>query len=346
LSDLAIRTEGFAGCITLSRPKQLNALTHEMCLKIEAALDSWRHEDAVGLVVVDAVGKSFCAGGDIQEMYRKGIAGNFEYGRRYWRDEYRLNAKLARYPKPIVTFLRGYVMGGGVGIGCHASHRIVGESSRIAMPECTIGLVPDVGGSHLLSRSPGHTGEFLAMTGERLEAEDAIYAGFADRFVPEADWPDARRELVASGVTTSVDRNSTDRGKGALARNRADIDRHFKGRTPAAIVASLHDCGDSFARECLKRMSGNSPLSMACACELVRRQRAVDSIEEALDLEFRFVYRSAEWGEFLEGIRARLIERGSRPNWRHSCVADVAEDEIAWFLRPLNELALKWDGAA
>ena len=147
MSDISIRITGRAGRITLTRPKALNALTYEMCLAIEDALDAWREDDAVDLVVMDAEGdRAFCSGGDIAELYATGTKGDFAYGRRFWADEYRLNAKIFAYPKPVVSFLQGFTMGGGVGLGCHGSHRVVGESSQIAMPECGIGLLPDVGG--------------------------------------------------------------------------------------------------------------------------------------------------------------------------------------------------------
>ena len=154
--DILIRRDGRAGRITLNRPKALNALTYEMCLAVAAALENWRRDDGIDLLILDATGdKAFCAGGDIAEMYRSGMDGDYDFGRRFWRDEYRMNAALAEYPKPVVSLMQGFTMGGGVGLGGHASHRVVGESSRISMPECGIGFVPDVGGSYLLARAPG-----------------------------------------------------------------------------------------------------------------------------------------------------------------------------------------------
>ena len=165
-AEIHIRKEGRAGRITLDRPKALNALTYDMALAIGAALDQWRDDGAVDLVIIDALGdKAFCAGGDIQKLYDTGRAGDFAYGRRFWADEYRLNARIAEYPKPYVALMQGFVMGGGVGISCHGSHRIVCASTRIAMPECGIGLVPDVGGSLLLARAPGRLGEYVGCTG-------------------------------------------------------------------------------------------------------------------------------------------------------------------------------------
>jgi len=156
MSDILIRQDGHAGRITLNRPEALNAMTYDMAHAIEHALDAWRDDPSVALVIIDALGdKAFCAGGDIQDLYAQGQRGNFAYGEQFWADEYRLNAKIFEYPKPYIAFMQGFTMGGGVGISCHGSHRIVGESSQIAMPECGIGLVPDVGGSLMLALAPG-----------------------------------------------------------------------------------------------------------------------------------------------------------------------------------------------
>ena len=165
MDDLLIRKTGRAGRITLTRPKALNALTHEMALAIHAALDGWRDDPEVALVVIDAEGdRAFCAGGDIAAVYRCGREGDHRIGRDFFRDEYLMNAAIADYPKPVVAFMQGFVMGGGVGVGGHASDRIVGDTTQIAMPESTIGLIPDVGGTWLLARAPGRIGDDLIQT--------------------------------------------------------------------------------------------------------------------------------------------------------------------------------------
>ena len=165
-NDLYLRIEGPAGRITLNRPKALNALTYDQANRIEEQLLAWRDDPAVELVMIDAVGeRAFCAGGDIQQLYDTGRAGDFAYGRRFWADEYRLNALIWNYPKPYVAFMSGFVMGGGVGISALGSHRIVTDSTQVAMPECGIGLIPDVGGSLLLGCAPGRLGEYLMIPG-------------------------------------------------------------------------------------------------------------------------------------------------------------------------------------
>ena len=178
MDDIWIRKEGRAGRITLSRSKALNALTYAMCRQIDAALIGWAGDPDVALVLIDAEGdRAFCAGGDIAEMYATGTAGDFDYGRRFWADEYRMNARLAEFPKPVASFLQGFTMGGGVGVGCHGSHRIVGESAQVAMPECGIGLVPDVGGSFILATAPGRLGDRLTATASEvaLNGRSGIY---------------------------------------------------------------------------------------------------------------------------------------------------------------------------
>ncbi len=205
MADIDIRIEGCAGRITLNRPKALNALTYDMAMAIHAALRDWAGDDAVRLIVIDAAGdKAFCAGGDIADLYRTGTEGDFAYGRKFWADEYRMNAALFEFPKPVVSLMQGFTMGGGVGVGCHGSHRIVGDSSQIAMPECGIGLVPDVGGSMILARAPGRLGEYLGTTAARLGAADAILAGFADTYIPEGDWPALIAELCRTGDVAAV----------------------------------------------------------------------------------------------------------------------------------------------
>ena len=339
MSDLETRIEGRAGRITLNRPDALNALTYEMVLAIEAAIDEWRAAD-VDLIVIDAVGdRAFCSGGDISEIYARGIEGNAEYSQRFWRDEYRLNAKLFEYPKPVVSFLQGFTMGGGVGIGCHGSHRIVGETSRIAMPECGIGLVPDVGGSLMLTLAPGRLGEYLGVTGFRMGPADAIFAGFADHFIPEADWSDLKTRLVAGDLDAIAFR---DPPRGPLPGMMSAIKTHFGGETLGDIYRSLIQDEDDFAQDTLKALRRNAPLAMACCVQIVRRLRSTDSIRQTLDQEFRYTHRAVEQGDFLEGVRAAIIDKDRHPKWRHSGPQAVDSSDVSRMLMPLGAHKLDW----
>ncbi len=341
MSDIEIRKEGFAGRITLNRPKALNALTWEMCTKIEAALDAWATDDAVRLVLIDGAGeRAFCSGGDIAEMYASGRRGDFEYGRRFWRDEYRMNAKLFEFPKPVVSFLQGFTMGGGVGVGCHGSHRIVCDNSQIAMPECGIGLIPDVGGSLLLARAPGRLGEYLGVTCARMGPADAIYCGFADYFVTPDQWDGLKETLCKTGDPAAVDAVATLAPEGQLEAMQGFVDRTFGGETLRDILTLLEQEEDQGAVKAIYR---NSPLSTTCAIELIHRVRARDDIRHALMQEFRFTARAAEHGDFLEGIRAAIIDRDRAPKWKHESPRDVSGPEITAMLMPLGADELNFE---
>ena len=334
MNDVSIRIEGCAGRITLNRPQALNALTHQMCLDIEAALDDW--QGAVDVVVIDAAGdKAFCAGGDITQMYEAGRAADFGFGPRFWRDEYRLNLKIAEYPQPVVSLMQGFTMGGGVGIGCHASHRVVCEGSRIAMPECGIGLVPDVGGSWLLSRAPGRTGLYLGLTGARMHEQDAIYAGFADYYVPCSGWHDLTARLVAGDV--DVARFASEMPAGTLARTRPQIDALFGASTLGGIADAVRHAGDPFAVAAADGLQRGAPLSLAVFAEMMRRLGQDATLPQALRQEFRVTSRAARYGDFLEGIRAQVIDKDRKPVWKHTHIEDVTEGEVAFMLAPLME---------
>ena len=339
--DIEIRVEGRAGCMTLNRPDALNALKAHMSLAAEAALDDWRDDDSVQVVILDARGeKAFCAGGDVAELYERGRVGDFGFGRDFWRQEYRLNLKLATYPKPVVSFLQGFVMGGGVGFGCHGGHRIVGESSKIAMPECGIGLIPDVGGSHLLGQAPGHAGVYLGLTGTRMNAADAIYIGFADRFVPEARWEDLKAALIADGDVAAIEKVALAPEGGVIEAQAGEIDDIFGQATLSAIAGALADADDTpLVLSARKMMAKGAPLSLACALATIRAARDM-TLPEALAQEYRFTYRSVDKGDFLEGIRAQIVDRDFAPKWSHAGY-DVPVAEVEAMLAPLGQN--EWD---
>ncbi|MCG7518437.1 enoyl-CoA hydratase/isomerase family protein [Ruegeria sp. Ofav3-42] len=344
MSDIYIRTTGRAGRITLTRPKALNALSCDMCLAIDTALRNWREDDAVDLIIFDAEGdKAFCAGGDIAELYETGTKGDFEYGRKFWRDEYRLNALIFEYPKPVVSFLQGFTMGGGVGVGCHGSHRIVGETSKIALPECSIGLVPDVGSTLMLALAPGRLGEYLGTTGHRMGPADAIFAGFADHFIPIAQWSDLIEMLEASGDARVLERHAEAPPEGELPGLQAGIDEVFDGEALGDILNNLRHSDNEASADSLKLMVRNSPLSMACTVEMLHRLRSPNlTIRKALELEYRFTYRAMEHGDFLEGIRAQIIDKDRNPIWRHKDQA-VPSVDVSKMLQPLGADALTFE---
>jgi enoyl-CoA hydratase len=337
--DILIRIEGKAGRITLNRPAALNALTHDMCRAIHSTLRIWRDDPSVQVVLLDATGsRAFCSGGDIAEMYATGQRGDYTYGRAFWRDEYRMNAALFEFPKPTVSFLQGYTMGGGVGVGCHAGLRIVGETAQIALPEVGIGLIPDVGGSMILARAPGRIGEYLGSTGARMGPADAIHAGFADLYLPQAEWEAAKAAIITTGRAEMA---GTAPPPGRLAGLQAQIDRHFGGETLEDILRSLRAEDSEFARETLALLSRNAPLSMACTIEMLHRLGDAPDIRTALALEYRFTWRAMQQADFLEGIRAAIIDKDRRPNWRHK--GAVPGVDVARMLMPLGPDTLTFE---
>jgi enoyl-CoA hydratase len=331
--ELLVRTEGRAGRLTLNRPAALNALTHAQCLATLNALTAWRDDPGVDLVILDGAGpRAFCSGGDIAQATAQGRAGNFAAGRDFWRDEYHMNAMLARYPKPVVSFLHGFVMGGGVGYGCHNSHRVAGETLQLAMPECGIGLIPDVGGTWLLSRAPGQLGVYLGLTAARMGPGDAIATGFADLHIPEADWSAVKARLCETGDVTTLPRHA--RPPAPIMDHRPLLDRLFAPDSVPAILSALAGDDSDLARAASKAMRRNAPLSMASTLAMLRP--GPDSLAAALKQEFRWTWRAMEHGDFIEGVRAQILDKDRNPRWRHAAPEDVTPAEVAAMLAPMG----------
>jgi enoyl-CoA hydratase/carnithine racemase len=342
MSEISIRKVGKTGRITLNRPEALNAVTHDMINRIAAILPDWAADPDITMLVIDAEGdRAFCAGGDLMGIYNAMVAENFEKPRQFWRDEYAMNATLFHFPKPVATFLQGFTMGGGVGVGCHGSHRIVGDTSRIAMPECGIGLAPDVGGTLILSRAPGRLGEYLGTTGYRMGPGDAILAGFADYYVPEGDWPKLIAKLEETGDWTQIDAAARPTPDAPLQAQQTVIDANFGGETLRDIVNALRTDGSDWAQDTLKTMDRNAPRAMAATVQLVHRARTRETIEHALTQEYRFNHRIAEQGDFREGIRALIVDKDKSPSWGKDAIDSASPAEVSALLQPLGAEELK-----
>ncbi|MBW0157805.1 enoyl-CoA hydratase/isomerase family protein [Sedimentimonas flavescens] len=335
LPTIIARKEGRAGWITLNRPKALNALDYEMSMGIENALLAWRDDPEVAVVIIDGAGeRAFCAGGDIAKIYHMGLQGDFTTGPTFWREEYRMNATVAEYRKPIVAFMQGFVMGGGVGVGSHAAHRIVGDTTQIAMPETGIGLIPDVGGTMILAKAPGRVGEYLGVTGTRIGAADAIYTGFADLYVPEAEWEALKLALCETGDPGVLPKGIVPPKAGYLHDQRPVIDAAFAGATVPEIMQALAGMEGDFAADTLAILRRNSALSEEATLRLIRMTRQSPDIRTALENEFRFTLRAAKDGDFLEGIRAQIIDKDRNPRWKYTHET-LSEAVVAAMLEPV-----------
>lgn len=335
MSDVLISRQGPVGRLTLNRPEVLNALTLGMVRTISAQLAQWEADPALRVVVLDGAGpKAFCAGGDVTALHAAAMARDQEFPRQFWSEEYALNDRIARYGKPVVALIHGFCMGGGVGLACHARHRIVAESARIAMPECAIGLVPDVGGTALLSAAPAGIGPWLALTGARLEPLGAIAAGFADAFIPQVDWPAFCTALETGAVVETINRHAAQAPGAALPGE--DLRRAFMAATVPGILERLASCADPAARAAEAAMAKGSPLAMATALAMQQKISPKGDLRAALELEFRAVMHALTQGDFAEGVRARIIARDDAPRWRHAGPDQVGRIEVADQLAALD----------
>src|SRR5271168_3751611 len=282
--DLIVRREGAAGIIRLNRPKAINAMTFEMSLGIDAALDRFESDPAVAVVILEGAGeRGLCAGGDIRGLYESSKAGG-DLGKVFWRQEYTMNARIAKFPKPYIAFMDGLVMGGGVGLSAHGRHRVVTEKTKLAMPEVGLGFFPDVGGTWLLTRSPGELGAYFGLTGQTMNGPDAIHARFADAVVPSAKLPDLREVLtkVRPGTASReikllIDRFATGETAGPVAALQSNIDAWFSHDRMEDIIAALQRDGSEQATSTLKALNEKSPRGMVVTLRLLRLARKSSS---------------------------------------------------------------------
>ncbi|MBO0692282.1 MAG: enoyl-CoA hydratase/isomerase family protein [Acidimicrobiaceae bacterium] len=325
-----VSVDGLAGRITLNRPKTLNALTHEMVRLVHAALDRFAGDDAITAVVVDGAGdRGLCAGGDMRAIYEAALAGD-PAPRAFWADEYRLNARIARYPKPIVAIMDGIVMGGGVGISAHASHRVVTERSAVAMPEVGIGFAPDVGGTWLLSRAPGELGTHMALTAGSLGPADAIEGGLADFHVATSDFPTLFAALRHTDAGEAIAAVASDPPAGQLAALRPWIDRCYRADAVEEIIDRLLHEGGS-AEAAANDILTKSPTSLKVALRAIREARDLPNLELALEVEYRISTTFLDTHDFIEGIRAQLIDKDRRPRWNPASLSDVSDSHLEPF---------------
>jgi enoyl-CoA hydratase len=347
--DLIVRREGAAGIIRLNRPKALNAMTLEMSLGIDAALDQFEADPAVALVLLEGAGeRGLCAGGDIRGLWESSKVGG-DLGKVFWRQEYVMNARIAKFPKPYVAFMDGLVMGGGVGLSAHSSHRVVTERTKLAMPEVGLGFFPDVGGTWLLSHSPGELGTYFGLTGQTMNGPDAIHARFADAVVPSAKWPALREALtkVRAGVTSAevkklIDGFATSETAGPVAAMQATIDKWFAYDRMQEIVAALQRDGSDLAQATLKTLNEKSPRGMVVTLKLLRLARTAKSLEECLVREYRAALQVFASDDFREGVRAAVIDKDRNPKWSPPRIEDVTLEMVAPYVAEIGADELKF----
>lgn len=337
-----VRRQGLAGRITLNRPRALNTLDEEMLGAIETALADWRHDPDVRLVILDAAGtRAFCAGGDITAVHGRVLSGDIAGARAHCAREYALDATIAGYPKPVVVLMDGVTMGGGIGLASHASHPVVTTRSTVAMPECVIGWIPDSGASLLLARMPGHLGDWLALTGEKVGAHDAVALGLARHLVASDDLETLVERLCRDGDTAALTDLERPPASGDLVRRRAAIDGMIAetGGVPD-ILARLDGARDAaasgpdaaWAARAAAAIRKASPLALALALLSIGRARSEATLAVALDTELAIVSRLMSHEDFAEGIRAAMIDRDRRPVWHHAHEHVFKAEELAGFL--------------
>jgi len=341
---------GGVGGVTLNRPRALNALTLEMIIRYDAQLKAWATDDVIKAVLIEGVGgKAFCAGGDVLAVYHAGQAGD-ALAADFFRHEYTLNRRIHAFPKPYIALLDGITMGGGVGVSVHGDFRIVTENLMFSMPETGIGLFPDIGGSWFLPRCPGETGTYLALTGARLGAADAVALGLGTHFVPaarlrdfevalyDAPWGDGPADAT---VRNLVEQFAEPAGPAPLQVNFAAIDRCFAYDDMAEILSALEAEGSDFAADTLKALATKSPTSLKVALAQMRRAEGL-TFDERMTVEYRLSQAFMAGPDFYEGIRALLVDKDKSPAWSPPALADVTDAMVESHFESLGAKDLRF----
>jgi enoyl-CoA hydratase len=336
-ADVIVRIEGKVGRLTLNRPQALHALNTNMIGVITDALLAWRGDPAVELVLIDHAGeRGFCAGGDIRMLAESG-AGDGVKAREFFFNEYRLNALLHDYPKPLVAIMDGITMGGGVGLARPCRFRVATERTTFAMPETGIGLFPDVGGGWYLSRMSDHFGLWLALTGARIKPADCMLTCVATDYVESARIPDLKARIVADpgGVEGLLAEYEGDAGRPSLSEHQDEIARLYAGDSVEAIVAALRDADTAWSRDQLTVLATKSPQTMKVAFRQLKLGGAMTRFSDNMAMEYRIGARVVQRHDFLEGVRAVIVDKDNAPRWSPPTLEDVSETLIDGIFAPL-----------
>lgn len=336
-NELLTRRDGVAGVISLNRPQAIHALTVEMDHAMTEALLTWRDDPEVKVVIIDhAEGRGFCAGGDVALVRQSALTDGGERGRKFFFEEYQLNHLLFTYPKPVVAFIDGITMGGGVGISQPARFRVATENTRLAMPETGIGLFPDVGGGWYLARLPGRLGQFLALTGARLDGAECLWTGLATHYLPAEALAEAKARiaqdhdpaqvLAALAVTPPEPR---------IAGNAQAIARHFASDRFEDILASLEADDSEWAAKELATLRSKSPQACKVALRQLAEAEKLDDFADNMALEYRIAARVLMLPDFAEGVRAVLIDKDQSPQWNPATPEGVSDELLDTIFAPL-----------
>jgi enoyl-CoA hydratase len=333
--EILFQVRGRVGHITMNRPKALNALTHDMSLRLDVQLRRWEAEPRVKTILITGTGdKAFCAGGDVRALWAAGPRGTLT--REFYWNEYRMNRRIFRFPKPYVALMDGITMGGGVGVSAPGRLRVATEKTLLAMPETGIGLFPDVGASYYLSHLPGQLGMYLGLTGARVKAADLLYTGLATHFIPSSLLPAVMVALEREAAEDVIRRFAATPGDAApLAAQRSAIDRCFAGDTVEGILAALEREGGAWAQETRANLMQKSPFSLRVTLRELREGAKLD-FDACMRMEYRLVRRFMGDHDFFEGVRAVLLDKDNKPRWQPATLAEVTPAMVDAYFAPLD----------
>ena len=341
LFEIIKGNKGKLGSITLNRPDALNAITHDMILALDKQLIAWADDDAIKAVVIRANGdKAFSAGGDIRDIYERGKANDKNLPRFFW-DEYRLNRRIHHYPKPYVSLIHGIVMGGGVGVSMHGSHRVGAENLSFAMPETGIGFFPDVGGSYLLSRCPGSIGIYLGLTGERLNIDDTLYCGLLDYHVPFDQFDSLIQALAESTINNAeavshiIKTFSKATQTSTISSIQSAIDASFSLTSVEKILSHLSNQEDEWSQKTAKLLLKKSPSSLKVTLEEIQRGELL-AFDACMQMEYRLVNRFIKKPDFYEGVRALIIDKDKSPEWEPNRLELISKSDVNKYFENLR----------
>lgn len=339
MTDVLAVADRRVGRLRLNRPKAIHALTRDMCAAMIAALVDWRDAPEIEAVLLDHVeGRGFCAGGDVVMLAKSG-AGDGAEARAFFFDEYRLNHLLFTYAKPTVAFMDGITMGGGVGISQPCRYRIATENTRFAMPETAIGLFPDVGGGWYLSRLPGRVGQYLALTGARLDGAECLALGLATHYVPSLALDDLKARIAADPqrLAALLDEASAPAPAAAIAAHKQDIDRLFAADDFEAVLAALEADGAPWAKAQLATLRSKSPQACKVSLRLLYDGGLMQSFADEMRQEYAAAGRVVQRHDFVEGVRALLVDKDNRPVWDPPTPEGVTQHLIDQIFAPLPD---------